>query len=82
MKELIFAANWKLNKNPSQTRTFFKEFAKSLEQKVPSLNEIKNAKILIFPPATSWEAASLETSSLREKSAWAQQLCWGAQNIY
>ncbi len=44
----IFAANWKLHKNPQQSRDFFKQ-----------LNfEGSSGEIIIFPPATSWESVS------------------------
>lgn len=48
----IVAANWKLNKNPQQTREFLQEFKKSYKA--------KNAaeKIVFFPPATNLESAA------------------------
>lgn len=63
----IFAANWKLHKNPKQTRDFFVEWKKQAQGS--SLNEI-----VFFPPATNLEATaqSLEGTGLR----------WGSQNCY
>ncbi len=66
----IFAANWKLHKNPSQTREFFKNF----------LSEAGNAcgnsesEIYFFPSATSLEAAS---QSLKDSP-----IKFGSQNCY
>lgn len=60
----LFAANWKLNKTPDETRLF-----------LTLLKEMKpTQEILIFPPATSWEACSqlLKDSSIK----------WGAQNVW
>lgn len=45
----IFAANWKLQKSPRETRDFFREFAK-----VPAAE----GSLFFFPPATSWEACA------------------------
>lgn len=67
MKKLLFAANWKLNKNPAQTKFFFEEF----KQKLPShLQE----QVIFFPPATNLEttAAALASTSIK----------WGSQNCY
>lgn len=60
----IFAANWKLHKTPAETRQFLTE----LREKA---GEAKG-ELVVFPPATSWEAASvaLKGSSIK----------WGAQN--
>lgn len=66
-KPLLFAANWKLNKTPNETR----EFLKSFIAKYPS---DKQAQVAFFIPATSLEAASetLEPTAIQ----------WGSQNCY
>lgn len=67
MKTTVFAANWKLNKGPKETREFFTHF-KSLI----STDQQKN--LVFFVPATNVEAVadSLKGTSIR----------WGAQNCY
>lgn len=63
----IFAANWKLHKNPKETREFFSEWKQKYQTRAES-------EVFFFPPATNLEAASqsLEGSSIK----------WGAQNCY
>lgn len=79
MKPLIFAANWKLNKNPQQTRLFFNELAKELPEILNSHpDKTKALKILFFPPASNWEAASECVSN----ESLADRISWGAQNVY
>jgi len=67
VKQKLFAANWKLNKGPKETKTFFNEFKSIIPQ------EIQN-KIVFFVPATSLETTSqiLEGSKIR----------FGSQNCY
>lgn len=48
----IAAANWKLNKNPSQTREFFQEW----KAKASALQ----CEVAFFPPATSLETTGTE----------------------
>lgn len=67
MKTPLFAANWKLNKGPKETRDFFKVF-KSLVPK-----ELEQ-QILFFVPATNVEAAA--------ESMQGTQMAWGSQNCY
>ena len=68
----IFAANWKLNKNPKETREFFSEFTAHLSK--GSFNS-KN-KIVIFPSAFCLESAFQATVGASEV------LQLGAQNTY
>ncbi|MES3037140.1 MAG: triose-phosphate isomerase [Bdellovibrionota bacterium] len=86
----IFAGNWKLQKNPAQTRAFFKEFvARSGDLKLKSegnasLSAAQAAKpgmvkppenvVVFFPPAPCWEASA---ESLKDSP-----IQWGGQNIY
>lgn len=67
MKQKLFAANWKLNKGPKDTQTFFKEFLSILP------NE-KQAQVIFFVPATNMDAAArvLENTKIR----------FGSQNCY
>lgn len=62
----IFAANWKLHKTPQETRRFLSEFSTNSKN--------VSGDILIFPPASSWEACGSSLSSSHVK--------WGAQNIW
>lgn len=63
----IFAANWKLHKNPKETRDFFAEFTKQVS--------IENGReIVFFPSAICLEATSQVLASTKIK--------WGAQNSY
>lgn len=60
----IVAANWKLNKTPAESRAFFKEIkAKKFK-----------SQLVIFPPATSLEAASQELQG--------SSIQFGPQNSY
>lgn len=50
-KNKIFAANWKLNKNPMQTREFFKNF-------LSGMGSTENGQVCFFPSATCLEATA------------------------
>jgi triosephosphate isomerase len=63
----IFSANWKLQKNPKETRDFLTEWVKQFR---PS----QGTEIVFFPPATNLEAASQVLSGTGFK--------WGSQNCY
>jgi len=67
MKAKVFAANWKLNKGPKETKTFFKEF-------LPLIPQSLQQHIVFFVPSTNMEstAESLSGTSIR----------FGAQNCY
>ncbi len=67
MKPTIFAANWKLNKGPKETRSFFQEFKGMVPADIQS-------KTVFFVPSTNLEAAAemLKGTSIR----------FGAQNCY
>lgn len=67
MLQPIFAANWKLNKGPQETRDFISEF-------LPLIPKEKHHQIMLFTPATNLEAA---LHALKETSI---QL--GSQNCY
>ena len=47
----IIAANWKLHKNPAETRLFFQQWNSAFKQTV-------DKKIIFFPPATNLQAAA------------------------
>jgi triosephosphate isomerase len=75
MKNIIVAANWKLNKSPAETRTFFQTFIDGLKKNNMAYSELeKKLSVVFFPPAISLEAAS---QSLKGTS-----IQFGAQNIY
>ena len=63
----IFAANWKLHKNPKETREFFAEFLKQV-------SPVADREIVFFPSTICLEATSQSLSSSKIK--------WGAQNCY
>lgn len=62
----IFAANWKLFKNPQETRNFFDVFKESFNKSEP--------EVVFFPSAVCLESTS---HSLKGSS-----ILWGAQNVY
>lgn len=67
----IFAANWKLNKTPSEAITFIAEFKKQItDQKDFFLNK----EIMIFPSSFSLDAIS--------KAAIGTEILFGPQNVY
>lgn len=63
----IFAANWKLHKNPKETREFLAEFLKQV-------SPLADREIVFFPSTICLEATSQSLSSSKIK--------WGAQNCY
>jgi triosephosphate isomerase len=63
----IFAANWKLYKNPKETRAFFEVFNK--------LNLTDKSDVVFFVPATS---AVVAQECIGQHST----ISWGAQNCY
>jgi triosephosphate isomerase len=71
MKTTLFAANWKLNKGPKETRTFFSEFKALIPENV-------QRNVVFFVPATNLEAAveSTQSTSMRVGS----QNCYQAAN--
>ncbi len=66
-KNLLFAANWKMHKNPKETREF-------LAQLLERLPDFKRHQVVIFPPAACLEAASQVLSQ--------SEIRWGCQNCY
>lgn len=74
MKNIILAANWKLNKSPAETRSFFQTFLDEGKKKSFYSQVGKNFQVVFFPPAISLEATSqsLKGSPVR----------FGGQNIY
>lgn len=62
----IFAANWKLQKNPDETRKFFAEFSK--------LELQPSSQVVFFPSSICLEAAS---ASLKNS-----KIQFGSQNCY
>ncbi len=63
----VFAANWKLHKNPKETREFFSEWKKVFQSRA-------GAQVVFFPPATNLEATS--------QSLEGTEIKWGSQNCY
>lgn len=69
MKENIVAANWKLNKNPEESRVFFDSFL----EKIPQKNQ---KQVFIFPQILCLQAVK---DYLKELDA---EILTGAQNCY
>lgn len=65
MKSFYVAANWKMHKNPEQTRKFFKNFLAQVQTR---------NHLIFFPPAANFEscASSLLGSSVK----WGSQNCY------
>lgn len=74
MKNIIIAANWKLNKSPAETRSFFHAFNEEFKKRSSYTQLGPKFQVVFFPSAISIEAASqsLKSSSVK----------FGAQNIY
>lgn len=81
LKKLIFAANWKLNKTPEETRSFFKSFQESFTAIYSRIKATK-AEVMFFPPASCWEATGESIKAINDKFDSHLTLSWGAQNIY
>lgn len=75
MKKIIVAANWKLNKSPSEAREFFQPFLDGLTKSTSVNSRLGRSLDIVFFPS----AISLETSSQILKNT---SMKWGAQNIY
>lgn len=79
--EKIFAANWKLYKNPQQTRDFFASFLPLIEKNNQnagthgSSSATSTKKIIFFPPAVNFEATG---QALKNQTS----IQWGAQNCW
>ena len=67
----IIAANWKLHKNPSETREYFKELLANPQ----TMSASKKGRQLVFFPSTPCLEATAQV--LVNTSIW-----WGAQNCY
>jgi triosephosphate isomerase len=82
MSGKIFAANWKLHKNPVQTKAFFETLFSSLLQNSKKLSQ---HQFVVFPPATSLESTSSCFQSFFSQvaaKAFAGRLHFGSQNTY
>ena len=67
MKKLLFAANWKLNKTPAQTKAFLQDFIGQLPKEIQS-------QTLFFPSTTSLDAFS--------QAVHGTQIQFGSQNCH
>lgn len=82
MSGKIFAANWKLHKNPVQTKAFFESLFSSLVKNAAHLSQ---HQFMIFPPATSLESTSAAFQSFFSQAsakAFLGRLHFGSQNTY
>ncbi len=71
MSKKIFAANWKLNKTPEESREFVIQFKNQIFQ---NTNFFENREVIIFPQAYSLEALSSLCAGT--------QIGFGPQNVY
>ncbi|MGE0631885.1 MAG: triose-phosphate isomerase [Pseudobdellovibrionaceae bacterium] len=67
MKKLIFAANWKMHKSPSESRSFVKEVRSTCPESV-------HAQIILFPSSPCLEAVA--------ESCKGSQIRYGSQNCH
>lgn len=67
MRKKYFAANWKMNKNPDESKEYFSEFLKGIKSEIES-------DFIFFPPTINLMVTANELKST--------QISWGAQNIY
>jgi triosephosphate isomerase len=67
----IFAANWKLNKNPAEARAYINEFRAGLFVGAQAARFA--GEVVFFPPAVCFEAMAESLQS---------SMSWGAQNCY
>lgn len=74
MKNVILAANWKLNKSPSETRQFFQTFLAACKGQLFYQQFGKQIQVVFFPPTISLEATSQALNETLIK--------FGGQNIY
>lgn len=75
MKNIIVAANWKLNKSPNEARTFFNVFLEGFKKNSSVYGQLgKEITVVFFPSAISLEAVS---QSLKDTV-----IQFGGQNIY
>lgn len=74
MKNIIVAANWKLNKSPTETRQFFQTFIEKFKKKSSYAQLGEQFQVVFFPQTISLEATS---QSLKDSA-----IKFGAQNIY
>lgn len=71
MSKKIFAANWKLNKTPDETRSFIVQFKNEIFK---FSNFFENNEVLIFPQAFSLEAVASLCAQTK--------IGYGPQNVY
>jgi triosephosphate isomerase len=84
-KKLVFAANWKLHKNPTQTREFLNSFKQKLSLEKNNSEKINSQKIevIFFVPATNLEAASEVLKTILKTALESSiSIGFGSQNCY
>ncbi len=74
MRTPIIAGNWKMNKNVSETRAFFSEFIRLIDN-------VKGVEIVIAPPFTSLSAAAEAVKDTKVKIS-AQNMFWEEKGAY
>lgn len=68
MKSMIFAANWKLHKTPTESRQYLEDFFSLVK-------ESDRKSFVFFPPAANWFVFA-------DSNTRPAVLSWGAQNIF
>jgi triosephosphate isomerase len=74
MRKKLIAANWKMNKTPDETRTFFREF-------LPLVAGHSRDEIVVCPPYTS-AAAALEAAIGSSVAIGVQNVHWKADGAF
>ncbi len=78
MRPFIFAANWKLNKTPKETKAFFRDFMASAGGTAAGAKPKKN--VVFFVPALCFQAACEAAEAA--KAAVGSSASLGIQNAY
>jgi len=75
MRELLYAANWKMNLGPHETRAFAAEF-------LAAVPVVEGRSIWFFPPAVSLAAAAEAFRSRPDVRVGAQDIYWEPSGAY
>lgn len=73
-RKRLIAANWKMYKNPSQTKEFFRDF-------LPLMSRHDRDEIVVCPPYTDLHAA-LESAQGSQVAIGAQDVYWKAEGAF
>jgi triosephosphate isomerase len=71
----VIAGNWKMNKGPAATRTFFEQFIKASPART-------DRTVIFFPPAISLAAARAATQQRSDLQLGVQNIHWEAEGAF